>query len=132
MQRFTRTGVSVQYSKVLLGLILLSFPLAAQQFPVCVPNAGNVNLRSEGLTESATDLTLSCSGARPGIPATAILSIFTSVNITNHLSTGNTPDVIVSVQSGGFQQPSPSNVQLVGTNQLIFPASSTLREPMAA
>ena len=83
-----------------------------------MPNAGNANLRSEGLAESATDITLSCSGAKPGVAGTAIVSIFTPVNITNHLSTGNTPDVVVSVMAGGFQQPVPANIQLVGNNQL--------------
>ena len=117
-QRITHSVQSVSYSKILLGLILLSLPLAAQQFPVCVPNAGNSNLRSEGLAESATDITLSCAGAKPNVPATASLIITTPVNITNHLSTGNTPDVIVSVMAGGFQQPAPASVMLIGNNQL--------------
>ena len=47
-----------------------------------------------------------------------MVSIFTPVNITNHLSTGNTPDVVVSVMAGGFQQPVPASIQLVGNNQL--------------
>src|SRR3954467_2034935 len=118
MQRITRSFHSPSSPKILLGLILFSSTLAAQQFPVCVVNAGNSNLRSEGLAESATDITLSCSGAKASTPATAILSIFTPVAITNHLSTGNTPDVVVSVMAGGFQQPTPANVQLVGNNQL--------------
>jgi uncharacterized protein (TIGR03437 family) len=120
MQCITRVCTTTHSCKTLLGLFLLSFlPLAAQQFPLCVANAGNNSLRSEGLTESATDLTLSCSGATPNTPATAIVSIFTpTVNITNHLSTGNTPDVVVSVMANGVQQPTPASVQLVGTNQL--------------
>jgi uncharacterized protein (TIGR03437 family) len=118
LQRITGTLPAVLPTNLLFGLILFSSALFAQQFPVCVPNAGNGNLRSEGLAESATDLTLSCSGAKPNVSATAILSIFPSVNITNHLSTGNTPDVIVSVLAGGFQQPTPASVQLLGTNQL--------------
>jgi uncharacterized protein (TIGR03437 family) len=117
-QRFTQATRLGLYFKILLGLFLLSSSLAAQQFPVCVPSAGNSNLRSEGLTEVATNLTLACTGAKPNVPATAILSIFTSVNITNHLSTGNTPDISVSVLANGFQQPTPASAQLVGTNQL--------------
>lgn len=120
MQRITRTGHPVLYQKVLLGLILLSSSLAAQQFPFCIPNAGNANLRSEGLAESAPDITLQCSQAPPNVQATAIVSIFPSVNITNHLSTGNTPDVIVSVSAGGFQQPAPASIQLIGNNQLTI------------
>jgi uncharacterized protein (TIGR03437 family) len=42
--------------------------------------------------------------------------ISTPVNITNHLSTNNVPDVVVSVIAGGFQQPVPANIQLVGNN----------------
>src|ERR1700758_3844779 len=118
MPRINRAAAAVPYLKPLFGLLLLSSSLAAQQFPVCVPNAGNVMLRSEGLAESATDLTLSCHGAQPGVVATAMVSIFTSVNITNHLSTNNVPDVIVSVTAGGFQQPVPASVQLVGNNTL--------------
>ena len=67
MQCNIQTRKSVSYSKILFGLFLFSFSLAAQQFPVCVPNAGNVNLRSEGLAESATDLTLSCSEPSPAL-----------------------------------------------------------------
>jgi len=85
-----------------------------------VTNAGNQNLRSEGLTESAADLTLACSGGTPNVPATARLNIVTSVPITNHLSTGNTPDVVVSVLAGGFQQPVPVSIQLAGNNQLMI------------
>ncbi len=118
MARITSTRVPTSTLNILIGLILFCISLAAQQLPVCVPNAGNTNLRSEGLAESATDLTLSCSGAKPGVPATAILSIFTPVNITNHLSTGNVPDIVVSVTAGGFQQPVPANIQLVGNSQL--------------
>src|ERR1019366_8890723 len=119
MQLNTRTGISVLYSKLLFGLFLFSSTLAAQQFfPKCVPAAGNVYLRSEGLAESATDLTLSCSGFQPLVSVTASVSIFTSVNITNHLSTGNTPDVVVSVTAGGFAQSPPASVQLVGNNNL--------------
>ncbi len=117
-QRITQTVSSVLYSKPLFGLILFSASLAAQQSPVCVPSAGNANLRLEGLAESATDITLSCSGAKPNVPASAMLSIFTPVSITNHLSTGNTPDVAVLVTANGFQQPTPTSVQLVGSNQL--------------
>jgi uncharacterized protein (TIGR03437 family) len=118
MQRFTRSGSAVLCPKVLFGLILFSAPLAGQQFPVCVPNAGTSNLRSEGLAESAPDITLQCSQAKPNVVGSAIVSIFPSVNITNHLSTGNTPDIIVSVTAGGFQQPAPASIQLIGTNQL--------------
>jgi uncharacterized protein (TIGR03437 family) len=118
-ERFTGSLQAVRFPKLLFGLILLCVSLAAQQFPVCVPNAGNANLRSEGLAEAATDITLSCSGAKPNVPATAILTLsFPNVNITNHLSTGNVPDVIVSVMAGGFQQPAPASIQLVGANQL--------------
>jgi len=46
------------------------------------------------------------------------MSILRPVNITNHLSTGNVPDVIVSVLAGGFQQPVPANIQLLGNTQL--------------
>src|ERR1017187_7793776 len=46
------------------------------------------------------------------------IGIFTSVNITNHLSTNNTPDVIVEASSGGSPQTVPANVQLLGNNQL--------------
>ena len=116
MARFT--PISNLSCKILFGLFLLCSPLRGQQFPLCIPNAGTANLRSEGLAEAATDLTLSCSGAVPNVPATATLSIFTPVNITNHLSTGNTPDVVVSVTAGGLQQPVPANIQLSGANQL--------------
>jgi hypothetical protein len=47
-----------------------------------------------------------------------MVSIFTSVNITNHLSTNSVPDVIVSVTADGFQQPVPASIQLVGNNNL--------------
>jgi uncharacterized protein (TIGR03437 family) len=104
--------------KVLFGLILFSTSLAAQQLPVCVVNAGAQNLRSEGLAESAPDITLQCSHATPNVVGSATVSIFPSVNITNHLSTGNTPDVVVTVTAGGFQQPTPANIQLIGNNQL--------------
>ena len=118
MQRNTQTGNSVMYLKVLLGLFLFSSILAAQQIPKCVPAAGSMNLRSEGLAESATDITLSCTGFAAGVSVTATVSIFTSVNITNHLSTNNTPDIVVSVTAGGFQQSPATNIQLVGNNDI--------------
>src|ERR1017187_6956195 len=46
------------------------------------------------------------------------IGIFTSVNITNHLSTNNTPDVIVEASSGGSPQTVPANVPLLGKKQL--------------
>ncbi len=118
MPRNTQAGSSVSYFKILFGLILFSSALAAQQFPSCVPNAGVSHLRSEGLTEAATNLTLSCFGAKAGVSATAMVSIFTTVNITNHLSTNSTPDVVVSVTTDGFQQPAPASIQLVGNNNV--------------
>jgi hypothetical protein len=99
--------------KIFFGLIFFCYALAGQQFPLCVTTAGNSNLRSEGLTELATNLTLNCTNAKPGVQATAMVIIETPVNITNHLSTNNIPDVVVSVTAGGFQQPVPANIQLV-------------------
>jgi uncharacterized protein (TIGR03437 family) len=116
MQRHYQTGLYSLYFKILFGLILCSCIVSAQQFPPCLPSAGNANLRSEGLTEVATNLTLSCTNATPGVPATASVIIETPVNITNHLSTNNVPDVVVSVTAAGFQQPVPANIQLVGNN----------------
>ena len=112
------TGARFPHLLRAIFLTFVSLPLAAQQFPVCIPSAGNGNLRSESIAESAPDITLSCSGAKPNVAATASVSILTTVNITNHLSTGNVPDVAVSVMAGGFQQPVPANIQLVGNNQL--------------
>ena len=102
--------------KIFFGLIFFCYALAGQQFPLCVTTAGNSNLRSEGLTELATNLTLNCTNAKPGVQATAMVIIETPVNITNHLSTNNIPDVVVSVTAGGFQQPVPANIQLVNNN----------------
>ena len=117
MKRFFGSGGAVLFSKVLFGLLIFATILSAQS-PVCVPVAGNTSLRSEGLAERAADLTLSCSGAKPGVISTGSVSIVTPVNVTNHLSTGNVPDVVVNVTAGGFQQPTPTGVQLVGTNIL--------------
>lgn len=100
------------------GFLFLFALILSAQSPVCIPGAGNTNLRSEGLAEGAADLTLSCSGARPGVPGTGSVSIVTPVNITNHLSTGNIPDIVVNVTANGFQQPVPAGIQLVGTNIL--------------
>jgi uncharacterized protein (TIGR03437 family) len=118
MQHKPVTGVRFPYLPTVIILTFFSLPLTAQKFPVCIPSAGNGNLRVESIAESAPDITLSCSGATPNVSATASVSILTPVNITNHLSTGNVPDVIVSVLAGGFQQPVPANIQLVGNNQL--------------
>jgi uncharacterized protein (TIGR03437 family) len=117
MTRFTRSHHPAPSLKVLFGLLLFAFASSAQS-PVCFLNAGNTSLRSEGLTESAAALTLSCTGAKPGVLSTGSLSITTSVNITNHLSTGNVPDVIVNVTAGGFQQPAPTGILLAGNNTL--------------
>ena len=118
MRRDTQTRKLVLYSKILLGLLLFSSALAAQQFPSCLAASGNANFRSEGLTEGAT-ITLSCVGAKAGVSATAMVIITNSANITNHLSMNSVPDVNVSVTAnGGFLQPPPQGIQLVGNNTI--------------
>ena len=102
----------IRSGKRLTDLIFLFsvLPLAAlaQSALVCTTTAVPPIVRSEGLTERLGDIILGCSGGTPGAVVSANLTLFLNVGITNRLVSGNTDDIILTVDSGSG--PVPANV----------------------
>jgi|YNPBryBLVA2012_1023415.scaffolds.fasta_scaffold00227_2 uncharacterized protein (TIGR03437 family) len=90
----------------------------------CIAGAAPVLLRSEGLTEPAGDIVLTCSGGAPLAQISTNLTLFAPVNVTNRLGAGDTLDVSLTIDTGSGPVPagvaavlaSPSSVAFNGLN----------------
>lgn len=59
---------------------------------------------SEGLAERTGDIVLTCTGGAPGAQITGNLTLFTSVNITNRVSSGTVTGVVFTQDNGAGPQ----------------------------
>jgi uncharacterized protein (TIGR03437 family) len=92
----------------------------SQNSLVCFPSAVPTIVHSEGLAERVGDIVLSCSGGTPGATFSGNLMVFLSVNVTNKLSTINTVDAELLVNTGGGNLPSGVAAQLTGASAIAF------------
>jgi uncharacterized protein (TIGR03437 family) len=110
-------------SKKLLTILLLcsafALPDAAAFTLTCTPAGVPTLVRSEGLAERMGDIVLSCNGV-PGAILTGNLYVFLSTGITNHLSTGNVVDVLLTADTGGGPVSTGATPILGGPNVVFF------------
>src|SRR5437868_2902716 len=98
-------------------LFLLSSSYLHAQSLVCIPFAGTPPVATEGLAERGGDIALNCSGT-PAAHFSANLTISLNTNITNHLSSTNTPDIGVAGPPAAAL--TVASAQLTGTNAVTF------------
>jgi uncharacterized protein (TIGR03437 family) len=104
-----------------LALLATAVSSSAQTGSVtCVVTAVPPVLRAEGVTERLGDIVLTCSGS-PNRAVSGALTINLNAPVTNRLS-GNSLDVVATVNQGSGTAILPVTTRLQQTNQVVFDA----------
>jgi uncharacterized protein (TIGR03437 family) len=86
----------------------------------CAATAAPPLVAGEGIAERTGDIVLNCTGGSPGGTVSGNLTVFLSVNVTNHLSAANTVDVILTFNNGSGPQVVNVPATLSGSNTISF------------
>ncbi|MGH9665290.1 MAG: IPT/TIG domain-containing protein [Bryobacteraceae bacterium] len=103
-----------------VAVCAVAAPLSAQnQVLTCRASATPPVVHAEGMAERVGDISLACSGGVPNAGVSGNLSLFLSVNVTNHIDSANSPDVVLTIDTGSG--PVPSGVApLLSGNTVAF------------
>ncbi len=85
----------------------------------CTATAVPATVRSEGLAERMGDIVLNCSGS-PGAAVKGNLTVFLTVNITNHITTSGSTDALLTINTGAGPVPSGIPGLLVSPSSIMF------------